>query len=68
MTVHTHYENTSQETSALHMSASYQEIQFLCVFIYRRIIAFSLELRLESGKLGHLGFAPLIPSCQKNLR
>lgn len=51
MTVHTHYENTSQETSALHMSASYQEIQFLCIFVYRHIIAVSLELRLESGKL-----------------
>ena len=61
MTAHTHHENTSQETSALHTSASYQEMQFLCVFIYLHIIAFSLELRLESGKLGHLGFVPLIP-------
>lgn len=61
MTVHTHHDNTSQETSALHTSASYQEMQFPCVFIYLHIIAFSLALRLESGKLGHLGFVPLIP-------
>lgn len=67
MTVHTHHENTSQETSALHTSASYQEMQFPCVFIYLHIIAFSLELRPESGKLGHLGFVPLIPYLHKSL-
>lgn len=61
MAVHTHHESTSQETSALHTSASYQEMQFLCVFIYLHIIAFSLELRLEPGKLWHLGFVLLIP-------
>lgn len=61
MAVHTHHESTSQETSALHTSASYEELQFLSVFIYLHIIAFSLELRLESGKLWHLGFVSLIP-------
>lgn len=61
MTGHTHHESTSQETSALHTSVSYQEKQFPCVFILLCIIAFSLELRLESGKPGHLGFVPLIP-------
>lgn len=61
MAVHTHHESTSQETSALHTSASYKELQFLCVFIYLHIIAFSLELKLESRKLWHLGFVSLIP-------
>lgn len=45
----------------MHTSASYKELQFLCVFIYLHIIAFSLELKLESGKLWHLGFVSLIP-------
>lgn len=61
MAVHTHHESTSQETSALHTSASYKELQFLSVFIYLHIIAFSLELKLESRKLWHLGFVSLIP-------
>lgn len=59
--VYTHHVNTSHETSALHISASYKELQFLCVFIYLHIIAFSLELKLESRDLWHLGFVSLIP-------